>query len=47
MGPEYFENYIWFYAHASDLEQGVVCEVFDFFAVTTIKYTVWRWSNKL
>ena len=43
MDSEYLENYVWIYAHASDLDQGV----FDFVAVVTVKYTVSRWSNKL
>ena len=44
MDSGYLESYVWIYAHASKLDQGVV---FDSFAVVTIKNTVWRWSNKL
>ena len=31
----------------TQVTQAQSCEVFVFFAVVTIKYTVWRWSNKL
>ena len=47
MDPEYLETHVWIYAHASDLDQGVVLWGIDFFAVVTIKNSVWRWSNKL
>ena len=47
MDSEYLENYVWIYAQASDLDQGVALWGICSFAVATIKYTVWRWSNKL
>ena len=47
MDSEYLENYVWIYAHASDLGESVVLWGICSFAVATIKYTVWRWSNKL
>ena len=42
MDSEYLENYIWFYAHANYLNQGVVLWGFDFFAVVAVKNTPWR-----
>ena len=44
MNSEYLKNYAWIYAHANDLNQGMV---FDSFEVAAIKDTIWRWSNKL
>ena len=35
---EYLKNNVWIYVHTSDLDQGAgSCEVFDSFAVVTIK----------
>ena len=47
MDSEYLENYVWIYAQARDLDQGVALWGICSFAVATTKYTVWRWSNKL
>ena len=40
MGPEYLENYVWIYAHASDLDQGIVSLGIWFPAVVTIRNAV-------
>ena len=43
MDSEYLENYVWIYAHANDLNQGVI----DSLAVVANKNTICRCSNKL